>query len=131
MAWAEAKWIVDNLTRKLGQSPNNMRSFSASATTSTSVNLKFLEPADSVENGEVICVVKGVMIRVGTEGYPSSPSEGTLVVDNNVIGAHETVPFSVENLTKGQTYYFSAFPYSTQGVYNMSKDGANRASVSL
>ena len=131
MAWAEAKWIVDNLTRKVGQSPNNMVSFSASVASSTSVNLKFREPADSVENEEVICVVKGVMIRVGTEGYPSSPTEGTLVVNNTVIGAHETTPFIVENLTEGQTYYFSAFPYSNKGVYNMSRDSANRVSVSL
>lgn len=129
MAWSEAKWIVDSLTRKLGQSPNNMRAFSATRKSSTSVSLTFLEPSDSYENEDIICTVKGVMIRMSTERYPTSPTEGTLVIDNTELGKHQTNAFVVSNLSSGKTYYFSAFPYSTQGVYNLSRDAANRVEI--
>ena len=29
MSWVEAKWTVDQILQKIGQAPNNMRSFSA------------------------------------------------------------------------------------------------------
>ena len=60
-------------------------------------------------------------------GYPTKPSEGTLVVDNTNLGAYVSEPFTVSGLTKGKKYYFSAFPYSVQGVYNLSSNAANRA----
>lgn len=126
MAWSEAKWIVDSLTKKLGQSPNNMRAFAATRKSNTSVSLTFLEPSDSHESDEIICSVKGVMIRMSNERYPTSPTDGTLVIDNTELGKHETKAFVVSGLASGKTYYFSAFPYSTQGVYNLSRDGANR-----
>ena len=126
MSWAEAKWIVDSLLQKTGQSPNNMRAFSASSLSDSSLGLRFLEPADSYADGNLICAVAGVMIRMSETDYPAGTSEGTLVVDNKVIGRYETDPFVLEGLVSGRTYYFSAFPYSTQGVYNLSSDPANR-----
>lgn len=35
----------------------------------------------------------------------------------------------MSGLTEGKTYYFSAFPYSSQGVYNLSSNEKNRASA--
>ena len=43
MSWSEAKWVVDQLLQKTGQSPNNMRAFTAFAMSKTSIGLKFLE----------------------------------------------------------------------------------------
>ena len=129
MGWAQAKWIVDSLAQKIGQSPNNMRAFTATRASDTSVSLTFLEPEDSYMNDEILCSVKGVIIRMSTEKYPMNPNEGELVIDNTILGAYNTTPLIVENLENGETYYFSAFPYSTQRVYNLSKDTANRAVV--
>lgn len=127
MAWSEAKWVVDQLMNKLGTAPNNMRAFTAYAISKSSIGLKFLEPTDSYDSaGNIICSVGGSMIRMSTENYPTSPSEGTLVVDNKNPGAYQNTPFVVEGLEEGVTYYFSAFPYSTSGVYNQSADSANR-----
>ena len=67
------------------------------------------------------------MIRMSDTGYPTKPSEGTLVVNNTNLGAYVNTPFTVSGLTKGRKYYFSAFPYSVQGVYNLSSNAANRA----
>ena len=130
MSWAEAKWTVDNILQKIGQPPNNMRSFTAYAVSKNSIGLKFLEPEDSYSDGNLICSVGGVMIRMGEDDYPANTTEGTLVVDNKNLGAYGSEAFVVEGLTEGKTYYFSAFPYSSQGVYNLSSNEANRASAS-
>lgn len=127
MGWAEAKWTVDSILQKIGQAPNNMRAFTAFPLSATSIGLRFLEPEDSYADGNLICAVKGVMIRMSTTGYPANPNEGILVVDNQNLGAYEIEPFVVDNLTEGTTYYFSAFPYSAQGVYNLSSNASNRA----
>lgn len=128
MAWSEAKWMVDNLVKKTGQPPNNMRKFETVIASKDSIGLRFLEPNDSYSGGNLICSVGGVMIRMSDEKYPTSPTEGTLVVDNAVIGRYEKNPFIVNGLVEGKTYYFSAFPYSSAGVYNLSKNKANRVS---
>ena len=130
MSWAEAKWTVDQILQKVGQAPNNMRAFTAYAKSKTSVGLKFLEPADSYDStGNLLCSVGGVMIRMGEESYPTKPTEGTLVVDNKDLGKYENEEYVVSSLTEGTTYYFSAFPYSTQGVYNLSSNENNRANA--
>ena len=119
MSWAEAKWVVDNILQKTGQAPNNMRAFTAFAKSSTTIGLRFLEPEDSYDSaGNLLCSVGGVMIRMGEDGYPASTTEGTLVIDNKELGKYATEEYTVSGLTEGKTYYFSAFPYSSQGVYN-------------
>ena len=128
-AWAEAKWVVDQIQTKLGTQPNGMRSFTAFSVNGTTIGLRFLEPKDSKDAaGNIICAVGGVMIRMSTDSYPTKPTEGTLVLDNKELGKYESTIFEVSGLTKGTTYYFSAFPYSTAGVYNLSAEG-NRTSA--
>lgn len=129
MSWSEAKWVVDQIVRKTGRAPNNMRSFSVLAASETSAALRFLEPTDSYDAvGNLICSVGGVMVRMSTEGYPAAANDGVLVVNNTNLGAYENTPFTVTGLTAGTKYYFSAFPYSSQEVFNLSGgDGANRA----
>lgn len=129
MSWAEAKWTVDQILQKIGQAPNNMRAFNAFSVNKTSIGLNFLEPEDSYADGNLICAVAGVMVRMSTTGYPTSPSDGELVVDNSDLGKYATDAFVVEGLTEGQTYYFSAFPYSSQGVFNLSTNESNHASA--
>ncbi len=62
---------------------------------------------------------KGTMIRVKTTGYPTSPTDGTLVVnETGSPGQNET--YLHENLTPGQTYYYSAFCYDHESPPNYS-----------
>lgn len=128
MSWAEAKWIVDSLLQKTGQAPNNMRAFAAFAVSKNSIGLKFLEPADSYSDGNLICSVGGVMIRMAEDTYPATTTDGTLVIDNKELGKHENETLIVDGLIEGKQYFFSAFPYSSQGVYNLSSNDMNRAS---
>ena len=82
MGWAEAKWTVDQILQKIGQAPNNMRAFTAFSVSKTEIGLKFLEPEDSYSDGNLICSVGGVMIRMSETGYPTNTSEGELVIGN-------------------------------------------------
>lgn len=127
MSWAESKWVIDSLLQKIGQAPNNMRAFSAFSVSKNSIGLKFSEPADSYVDGNLICSVGGVMIRMSDSKYPATISDGQLVIDNTDLGKYQSEAFVVNGLIEGKNYYFSAFPYSSQGVYNLSTSNANRA----
>ena len=131
MSWAEAKWTVDQILQKVGRVPDNMRAFSVSSVSKTSLGVRFLEPADSYDSaGNLMCSVGGVMIRMSETDYPANTGDGTLVIDNKDLGKYATDAFEVSDLVDGKTYYFSAFPYSSQGVYNLSRDESNRATGS-
>lgn len=129
MSWAEAKWVVDNILQKTGQAPNNMRAFTAFSVSKTSVGLKFLEPLDSYADDNLICSVGGVMVRMSETGYPMNTSDGELVVDNKELGKYENEEFVVNGLKEGKTYYFTAFPYSSQGVFNLANNESNHATA--
>jgi hypothetical protein len=127
MSWAEAKWVVDSLLQKIGTTPNNMRMFKAFSLSKTSIGLQWLEPADSYAGDNLICAIGGVMIRMSKTGYPKSITDGTLVIDNKNLGAYESENYVIDGLTEGDEYYFSAFPYSHEGVYNQYDRDDNRA----
>lgn len=128
MSWSEAKWVVDQLLQKTGQMPNNMRAFTVYATSKNSLGLKFLEPADSYDSaGNLLCSVGGVMIRKMKDRYPATTAEGDLVINNTELGAYQNTELAVTGLEEGVNYYFSAFPYSAQGVFNLSPNAVNRA----
>lgn len=131
MGFPEAKWAVDQVVGKLAVPPDDMRAFSATSIGATKVGLKFLEPEDAVYSpgGAKANIIAGVMIRMSTEGYPLTENEGTLVLDNTDLGRYENTYFEVDNLTEGETYYFTAFPYTSAGIYNTSPKAANRASA--
>ncbi|MBS6062729.1 MAG: hypothetical protein KH972_02540 [Peptostreptococcaceae bacterium] len=129
MSWSEAKWIVDNILQKTGRQPNNMRKLVAIPLSKTSIGLTFLEPSDSYDGENIICSVGGVMIRKSDEKYPTSLSDGELVIDNKELGKYSTDNLVVDGLIEGKPYYFSAFPYSTQGVYNLSPNEANHTTA--
>lgn len=90
----------------------------------------FANQSDVNYMGEI--VPYGVMIRYSDEGYPQTPTEGILVIDDtdlfekttipsasgsgNIIGKEKTA--TAVGLTNNTLYYFSAFPYSYAGLYN-------------
>lgn len=130
MGFPEAKWAVDQVVSKVGVQPNNMRSFEAIVLNKTTIGLRFLEPEDSYYSagGAIAAVTKGVVIRMSTEDYPKSISDGELVINNVELGKYSEEYFEVTNLAEDVRYYFTAFPYSNVGVYNESVNAANKVS---
>ena len=89
-----------------------------------SVTIKWQDPENTVINGSTFSTWAGTKLVMKKTGYPANPDDGTLVVDNTVRDKYKTTGYTVTGLTNGKQYYFTLFPYSTDGVYNY--DAGNR-----
>lgn len=96
-----------------GSYPYNVASFSASAL-DDSITLTWTDPADSAWTG--------TMIRRKAEGYPTSETDGVLVVNSTTQNQYASVGFVDDDLADGTTYYYQAFPYSDDGYCNNEKN---------
>lgn len=132
MAYDEIKWGVDSV-KKFGEGflPQNMRKFRAVQAGTDKVEITFLEPSNTILENQTLLTVKGVAVLMKEGGYPKHHKDGTLLADNTALGQYETAPLVVENMETDHTYYFAAFPYSENGVYNESGNALNRAEVAI
>lgn len=89
-----------------------------------SVTIKWQDPENTVISGSTFSTWAGTKLVMKETGYPANPDDGTLVVDNTVRDKYKTTGYTVTGLTNGKQYYFTLFPYSTDGVYNY--DAGNR-----
>lgn len=86
--------------------------------------LKWEEPADTIINGQVACIVDKVIIRRKLGSAPANETDGDLVVEvkRNEFGLYKN-DFYVDTALTANTddvYYYKAFPVSTTGFYNTS-----------
>ena len=86
--------------------------------------LKWEEPADTIINGQVACIVDKVIIRRKLGSAPADETDGDLVVEvkRNEFGLYKN-DFYVDTALSANTddvYYYKAFPMSTTGFYNTS-----------
>ena len=105
-----------------GIEPSNMIEFTVSYDVEDTVRRSKIVaklPADTTINGQTLCSVAGAVIRKKVGAYPKDEFDGILVKN---ISIDET--FYDEDVEVGNTYYYAAFPYTTQGVYN--RNAANR-----
>lgn len=100
------------------QAPGNLKKFEVIAG-DEKAEIKFLEPEDVIQKGIAVCKVVGVMIRYSTVSHPMTIEEGILVLDNKELGRYENEPYVLEGLTNKTKYYFSAFVYSNENLYNL------------
>lgn len=93
--------------------------------------LKWLEPEDTVVDGQIICVVDKVVIRRKLGSVPQNENDGDLVltVERKDFGSHDKAWYFDEGVTPamGDVYYYKAFPVSTTGFVN----GASVNEVSI
>ena len=92
--------------------------------TNESVIIKWQDPENTVISGSTFSTWAGTKLVMSETDYPANPDDGTLVVDNTVRDKYKTTGYTVTGLTGGKQYYFTLFPYSTDGVYNY--DAGNR-----
>lgn len=82
------------------------------------------DPTDTVIDGSTLSTWAGTKLVMKESGYPASPDDGTVLVDNTTRDKYKTTGFEKSGLTNDKQYYFALFPYSTDGVYNY--DSGNR-----
>lgn len=88
------------------------------------VVITWQDPTDVVYDGAVFSKWKGTKLIVKESGYPTSPDDGTLLVDCTERDKYKNNGYEVADLVNDKVYYFALFPYSTDGVYNY--DSGNR-----
>ena len=82
------------------------------------------DPTNTVIDGSTFSTWAGTKLVMKESGYPTSPDDGTVLVDNTTRNKYKTSGFTKTGLTNDKKYYFALFPYSTDGVYNY--DSGNR-----
>ena len=104
-----------------GIEPSNMLNFLATSAyilspSTPRISISITLPTDTIVNSQTLCTVAGAVIRRSTTGYPATEFDGDLVA---TVTANGTIYDT--NVVINTTYYYSAFPFTTQGVYNRNK----------
>lgn len=105
-----------------GIAPSNMIKFSASLNEAGKPQLECTLPKDTVIDGQTLCTVKGAIIRRKTTDYPKDEFDGDVVTTLTSSGT-----ITDQSTEPNGTYFYAAFPFTTQGVYN--RNPLNRAVV--
>ena len=88
------------------------------------VQLTWTDPAATkVQDGVTLSTWASTKVVYKTGDYPTSPDDGTLVLNSTTRNAHASSPLEVTGLTNGTTYYFALFPISTEGAVNANTTG--------
>lgn len=90
------------------QAPDPVTSFSVAYAVSHQVSLRWTNPTGMSYSG--------TMIRCKTTGYPSGPTDGTLVCDKTAM-AGTTDTYLHTGLVNGLTYYYAAFAHDNTPLY--------------
>lgn len=106
-----------------GVTPSNCMNM-AIVKNNLNVALTWVDPADTVINGQTLSTWAGVKIVRRADRYPMNPTDGTLIADITQRNAHITIPLIDTLPNDGKQYYYAAFPYSVNGAVNL--DSKNR-----
>ena len=124
------QWITIE-TGAGGLPPQDMRAVQALyGLDGVSVVLYGSDPDDTQSSTSTLAKWAGTKIVRKVGSYPTKVSDGVLVVDYQTRNQYKMTGFVDSGLVAGETYYYRWFPYSDQGVVNMSDDeNANRAKI--
>lgn len=108
-----------------GIQPSVMRSFNAASnyqvsTSTARIKLTGKLPADTIIDGQTLCTVAGAVIRRSTDAYPETEFDGEQIADikaNMALSDPYSFEITDEDVEIDTAYYYSAFPYTDQGVY--------------
>jgi hypothetical protein len=82
------------------------------------LTIRWTDPNDTVIEGTVVSAWAGTKLVRKAGSFPTSPSDGAVLVDNKVRGAYASNGFVDSGLTNGTTYYYQLFPYNTTNGVN-------------
>lgn len=102
-----------------GIAPSNMIKFNAVGANGC-VKLYITEPSDTIIENQLLCTISGVKIMRKDTDFPNTENAGIEIIDipRSDFNKYSTEPYIDDGLINGNTYYYSAFPYSDSGNYN-------------
>ena len=96
---------------------DDVSNFTAVADSSDAkVTLSWTDPDDFEIEGTVQAKWAGTIIVRKAYSEPKSTGDGTIVLNSTVKNQYSVNGFEDENVYLGTTYYYRAFPYTTDGV---------------
>lgn len=82
--------------------------------------IKWTDPSDLTVEGKTWAAWGGTKLVIKEGGYPSSPYDGTMILDSKTRNQYSLTGYSITGLTNEKTYYGALFPYSISGYINTS-----------
>jgi hypothetical protein len=126
-AWAEAKWVVDQLgSGGGGIAPNNCISVLTTKDRDMNIKLFYTWPNDTIIENQTIATVLGCKVVLYEGEDLGDETKGTLIDDSMVKDEYKSSPLLISSnyFTEGETYTIHVFPYSDQGVVNRNAKNA-------
>lgn len=80
--------------------------------------IKWTDPENLVYEGFTLATWAGTKLVRKLGSYPTSETDGTLVIDNTVKNQYSSSAYVDSGLINETTYYYALFPYTTDNVYN-------------
>ena len=106
----------------------NRTNFTDTYTAFGHYKLMYEEPADTIIDGQVSCVVEKVVIRRKQNEEPKDENDGILVkeISRSGFGAHKSTWYYDESFSPetGEKWFYKAFPVSTTGFCNKSSENS-------
>lgn len=90
----------------------------------TQVTLNWKDPNDVEIEGAVIAKWAGTRIMRKVGSPPENENDGVIVVNSGIWNQYEINGYIDSGLTNNETYYYSAFAYTTDGVFSGKSDVA-------
>ena len=128
MGFPESQFTVDSVLTKIrnaqltGLPPKNLDYLVSRRVSGAAL---FFKAENTLLSGQLVCEVKGVLVRIKMGSAPVDIYDGDFVGDYT--GGHLTAhaigsnnPIIINGLTNFSTYYVRFFPYSDHGIYNLS-----------
>lgn len=113
----------DNVTRTkvgkaIGEIPIGPASNVNAVAGDEQITVTWTDPEDIIIEDNALSIWAGTKLVLKENDYPTSPEDGTVVIDNKTKNWYSTAGYKIIGLTNGVNYYGRLFPYSAAGYIN-------------
>lgn len=115
--FADENGVISASSGGGGLAPSNVSNINLIAGNGQ-ITISWKDPEDTIVDGVTLSKWKGTKLVQKIGGYPLSPTDGTVIVDNQIRNNYETNGIIISPLTNDIVYYYQLFPYSEEGVIN-------------